>query len=88
MIQTLDYNSELSFPNPMLMTFDTPHGPNTKFLKKCLKNAGKIIFPPLWFLIKKLDHNSGLHAKNQRDISKNKVRKPPPPLYGNVDIPL
>ena len=61
--------SGIEFPDPMLMTLDTPHGPNTKFFKKCLKNAGKIIFPPLWFLIKKLDHNSGLHAKNQIDIS-------------------
>ena len=76
----------------MFMILDTPHGRNTKFLKKCLKNAGKIkgkiIFSPLWFLIKKLDHNSGLHAKNQRDITKNKVRTPPHPLYGYVDIPL
>ena len=73
------------------MTLDTPHGPITKFLKKCPKNAGKmrgeIIFSPLWCLIQKLDHNSGLHAKNQREISKNEV-SPPPPLYGNVDIPL
>ena len=35
---------------------------------------GKIIFSPLWCLIQKLDHNSGLHAKNQRKISSNKVR--------------
>ena len=28
-----------------------------------------------------------LHAKNQREISKNEVRSPHP-LYGNVDIPL
>ena len=75
------------------MTLDIPHGPITKFLKKCPKNAGKmrgkIIFSPLWCLIKKLDHNSGLHAKNQREISKNEVRNPTPhPLYGNVDIPL
>ena len=73
------------------MTLDTPHGPITKFLKKCLKNAGKIeggnYFSPLWCMIQKLDHNSGLHAKNQREISKNEVRSPPP-LYGNVDIPL
>ena len=44
--------SGIEFPDPMLMTLDTPHGPNTKFFKKCLKNPGKIIFPPLWFLIK------------------------------------
>ena len=61
------------------MTLDTPHGPITKFLKKCLKNAGKIeggnYFSPLWCMIQKLDHNSGLHAKNQREISSNKVRR-------------
>ena len=77
----------------MLMTLDTPHGPITKFLKeKGPKNAGKmrgkIIFPPFWFLIQKLDHNSGLHAKNQREISKKRSQRPPHPLYGNVDIPL
>ena len=46
--------------------------------------------PPIWLLIQKLDHNSGLHAKkNQTDISKNEDRTLPPlPLYGNVDIPL
>jgi len=65
------------------MTLDTPNGPITKFLKKCPKNAGKmrgkIIFSPPWCLIPKLDHNSGLHAKNQREISKNEVRNPPHP---------
>ena len=54
------------------MSLDTPHGPITKFLKKYLKNAGKIrgeiIIPTFCCLIKKLDHNSGLHAKNQREI--------------------
>ena len=30
------------FPDPKLVTFDIPHGPNTKFLKKCQKNAQKI----------------------------------------------
>ena len=55
----IEFRIEVS--DAMLTTLDTPHGPNTKFLKKILKNAGKIIFPPFWFLIKKLDHNSGLH---------------------------
>ena len=68
--------SRIEFPDPMLMTLDTPHGPITKFLKKCPKNEGKIIFSPLWCLIQKLDHNSGLHAKNQREISKNDIRSP------------
>ena len=36
--------SRIEFPDPILMTLDTPrpHEPNTTFLKKCLKNAGKI----------------------------------------------
>ena len=67
------------------MTLDTSHGPITKFLKKGPKNAGKmrgkIIFFPLWCLIQKLDLNSGLHAKNQREISKNEVRSPPPLVW-------
>ena len=45
--------SKIEFPDLMFMILDTPHGRNTKFLKKCLKNAGKIkgnsIFPPLSF---------------------------------------
>ena len=69
--------SKIKFLDPMLMTLDTPHGPITKFLKKCHKNAGKIrekiVFPPFWFLIQKLDHNSGLREKNQKEISSNKV---------------
>ena len=40
----------------------------------------KLFFPPFWFLILKLDHDPGLHANNQREISKNEVRKPPPTL--------
>ena len=67
--------SRIKFPDLTLMTLDTPHGPITKFLKKC----PKFFFPPLWCLVQKLDHNSGLHAKNQREISKNEVRKPPTP---------
>ena len=59
--------SRIEFPDPILMILDTPHGPITKFLRqKCGKNEGEIIFSPLWCLIKKLDHNSGLHAKNQK----------------------
>ena len=41
--------------------------------KKCGKNEGENYFFPLWCLIQKLDHNSGLLAKNQREISSNKV---------------
>ena len=62
------------------MTVDTP--PNTELLKKCLKNMRKkIFFPTLGFDKKKLDHNSDLNAKNQKVISKNKVRKPPSPPF-------
>ena len=31
--------SRIEFPDPILMTLDTPHGPIAKFLKKCPKNA-------------------------------------------------
>ena len=34
--------SKIEFTVTKLVTFHTPHGPNTKFLKKCLKNSGKI----------------------------------------------
>ena len=34
--------SRIEFPDPMLMTLNTQHGPITKFLKKCPKNAGKM----------------------------------------------
>ena len=44
-----------------------------KMPKKCGKNEGENYFFPLWCLIQKLDHNSGLLAKNQREISSNKV---------------
>ena len=49
----------IEFPDTMLMTLDTPHGPITNFFFKCPKRC----------LIQKLYHNSGLHAKNQREIS-------------------
>ena len=64
--------SRIEFPDPIFMTSDTPHGPITKFFEKMPQiMRGKIIFSPLWCLIQKLDHNSGLHAQNQREISKN-----------------
>ena len=43
--------------------------------EKCGKNEGKIISSPLWCLIQKLYHNSSLHAKKEREISSNKVRR-------------
>ena len=58
------------------MTLDTPHAPITKLLKKCPNNAGKIkgkiIFSSL---IRKLDSNSGLHSKNQREIREIEIEK-------------
>ena len=36
--------SRIEFPDPMFMTFDTPHGPNAKILKKWPKNQGKNYF--------------------------------------------
>ena len=39
------------------------------------KMKGKLFFPPLVFDSKTIDHNSGLHAKIQREISSNKVRR-------------
>ena len=41
--------------------------------EKCGKNEGENYFSPLWCLIQKLDPILGLHAKNQREISSNKV---------------
>ena len=54
--------------------FRHPRWTYHKVFEKCLKNAGKIrgeiIVPTFCCLIKKkLDHNSGQHAKNQREIS-------------------
>ena len=56
--------------------------------EKCKKNQGKNYFSPLWFLIKKLDHNSGLHAKNQIEISKTKSQKPHPFVWKCVHSPF
>ena len=42
---------------------------------KCGKNEGGNLFPPILVFDLKLDLNSGLHAKNQREISCNKVRR-------------
>ena len=45
------------------------------------KSREKLFFPH-WVLIKKLDRNSGQYAKNQREISSNKVRRLLWPLGG------
>ena len=34
-------DSRIEFPDPILMTLDTPHGPNAKFLKKMTGKYGK-----------------------------------------------
>ena len=36
--KSLVIESRIEFPDPMLITLDTPHGSNTKFLKKCGEN--------------------------------------------------
>ena len=46
--------SRIEFPDPMLMTLDTPHGPNAKFLKKNdqkmrKKSREKLFFPHFGF---------------------------------------
>ena len=71
------------------MTLDTPHGPITKFLKKCPKNAGNYFFPNLVFDSEtKSQFRSA--AKNQREISSNKVGRLLWPLgegkFGNLLI--
>ena len=43
--------SIIGFHDPKLVTFNTPHEPNTRFLKTCQKNEGKICFSPFLFLI-------------------------------------
>ena len=43
---------------------------------------GRIIFPPFWCLIHKLDRNSGLDVKNQREISGSKVKRLYRPFAG------
>ena len=60
---------------PKVSEFRHPTWTYYKVFEKCPKNAGKIIFPTFCCLIKKLDHNLGLHAKNQREISSNRVRR-------------
>ena len=43
--------------------------------EKCGENKGKKYFSYILLFDSKLDHNSGLHAKNQREISSYKVRR-------------
>ena len=74
----MQYRVKIEFTDPKLVSLDPSLGPITKFLKnvqKCGKNIEKIIFPTFCCLIQKLDHNSSLHAKNQREISSYKVRR-------------
>ena len=57
--------------NSVYRDFRHPTWTYHKVFEKCPKNAGKIrgkiIFPTFCCSIKKLDHNLGLHANNQRD---------------------
>ena len=79
--------SRIEISAPMLMTLDTPHGPNKKLLKKCLKNALKM--REIWFLVKKLHLKSAyiMHSKLKEKFL-NQRQKKAPPLHGNADISL
>ena len=66
--KSLVIESRIEFPDPMLITLD----------------RGKIIFSPLWFLIKNLDHNSGLHTKIREKNSSNKVGRLLWPVGGEI----
>ena len=68
-------NSEFQGSQPNVDDFRHPTWTYHKVFEKIRKKQGENYF---WFLIKKLNHNSGLHAKNQREINKNEVRSPPP----------
>ena len=59
-ISTINYEllTTVSYPDSTQQKFNDLNDPNTRF--EFLLDE---IFSPLWFLIKKLDHNSGLHAK-------------------------
>ena len=50
--------------------------------------GGNYFFPTLVFESKTIDHNSGRHAKNQGEISKNEVRRPPPFVWKCGHSPL
>ena len=69
----MKYRVRIEFTVPKLVSLETTLGPITKFLKvfeqKMREKYRKIIFPTFCCLIQKLDHNSSLHAKNQREIS-------------------
>jgi len=79
---------KFEFPDPMLMTLDLTQSFWKNVWKMREKLRETLFFPHFGFWLKKTDQNSGLHAKNQRDIFKNKGRRPSHPLYGNVNIPL
>ena len=53
-----------------------------------LQAGGNYFFPTLVFESKSIDHNSGRHSKNQGEISKNEVRRPPPFVWKCGHSPL
>ena len=65
--------SRIEFYDPMLMTLNTPHGPNAKFLKKmtgkCRKNEGEnYFFPTLVFDSKTRSHFRYACKKSERNL--------------------
>ena len=60
----------------MLMTSDTPHGPITKFLKKCTKNKGKNLFSQFGFWFENFITIQACMQKI-REKSLYRVRNPP-----------
>ena len=65
----------------------TYHKVFEKISQKCGKNEGENYFFPTLVFDSKTRSQFRPACKNWREISKNEVRSPPP-LYGNVDIPL
>ena len=57
--------------DPKLVTLDTPHEPNTKFLKKMSENARTIMgeISPFWFLVWKCGHSPLILLSNHTQIA-------------------
>ena len=65
--------SRIEFPDPILMTLDTSHGPITKFLKKMTgkmreKSRGKLFSPTLVFDSKTRSQFSSACKKSERNL--------------------
>ena len=69
--------ARIEFTVPKFSEFRNPirtfHKVFEKMSEICRKNKGKNYFS--YILLKKLDHNLGQYAKNQREISSYKVKR-------------